>query len=330
MTNNSAMIVHSPTKKDVCRLTKKTANFPKMVVINSTYQCNAKCIHCPYTNSKIRKEERARLTPSVTEKVFKTIADQVGAHKAFLRVSGAGEPFLNKNIVEYIMYAKEKKCQVGVITNGSLATEKKIRPLLEAGIEMIEFSADAGDSATYAKIRRGLDFENMVKNIKKAVELRNRLGSKTNIIASVVNQKLLEGKLENTVKFWEAIADTVQVRKYLTWDINNINDSGDTTPYLNTGSPCPFPFDRILTDTNGDVRFCVYDIKGKTKWGNVLETPLSDIWKGENFTWLRKIHRESKFSKMEICNKCLDRQFRSWEYNYFYLKDKASEHMAKQ
>lgn len=326
MTENPHALKHTLDQKERFELTEKTQFFPKMVVINSCYPCNALCPHCPYTptNSKIRMEQRATQFPYIPWDVFKAIADEVGKYQAILRISGAGEPLLHKEMIDYIEYAKSAGCEVGLITNGSLMTEEKAERLIGCGIEMIEFSVDAADPATYDIVRKGLKFETTLENVKRAVAIRNRLKAKTGIIASVVNQKLVHDMLDDIVAFWEKIVDTVQVRKYLTWDINDLSESGDLTPYLDAEAPCPFPFDRLLIDTSGDMRFCVYDIKARTNWGNVLRESISSVWTGPKFNWLRELHNEREFGKMKICENCLDRQFRSWTYNYFHLREKAA------
>lgn len=270
-------------------------------------------------------EERARQFPYMPWDVFKTIADQVGEHKAILRFSGAGEPMVHKQCVDYMEYAKAVGCEVGLITNGSLMTEESALRMLKAGVEMIEFSVDAADSDTYDIVRKGLKFEKTLENVRRTVALRDSMKARTRIIASVVDQKLVHDQMKEIVAFWEPIVDVVQVRKYLTWDINDLENSGDITPYLDPQAACPFPFDRLLIDSNGDMRFCVYDIKAQTNWGNVLQETISSVWTGPLFETLRKFHNDRQFNKMEICEKCLDRQFRSWDYNYFLLREKAEQ-----
>ncbi|MEO5361162.1 MAG: radical SAM protein [Nitrospirota bacterium] len=322
---NDNNINHFPYNMNTLEQFKTTKAFPNMVAINSTYICNSKCPHCPYTNSTIRQEQRSLDFPYMPEDVFKTIAEQTGQNKAILRISGAGEPLLHNRLTEYVEYAKKHGCTVGLITNGSLMFEDKIRQFLNAGVDAIEFSVDAADAEMYAIVRKGLDFEKTLDNVRRTVELRNMLNPSTNIIASVINQKISSDKIPQIVEFWEKIVDSVQVRKYLTFDINDLADSGDITPYLNTDAPCPFPFDRIMIDTNGDVRFCGYDIKGRTNWGNVLKESITDIWGGPNFQWLRELHIKREFHRMKLCENCADRQFRSWKYNYYYLIEKAAE-----
>lgn len=308
-------------------LTEETRVFPKMVVIVTCYPCNAFCPHCPYTptNSKIRMEERARQFPYMPWDVFKAIADETGKHKAILRFSGAGEPMVHKQCVDYMEYAKSVGCEVGLITNGSLMTEEKARRILDAGVEMIEFSMDAADTQTYDIVRKGLKFEKTLAYLKRTVELRDALKAKTRIIVSVVDQKIVHDQIDDIVAFYEPLVDAVQVRKFLTWDINDLENSGDITPYLDPQAACPFPFDRLLIDSDGSMRFCVYDIKARTNWGNVLKESISSVWTGPLFDELRRFHNDREFNRNEICEKCLDRQFRSWDYNYFMLREKAQQ-----
>ena len=309
------------------QLTEETRTFPKMVVIVTCYPCNAFCPHCPYTpgNSKIRMEPRARDFPFIPWEVFKKIADECGEHKAILRFSGAGEPLLHKQCVEMVEYAKAVGCEVGLITNGSVLDEEKAVRLLKAGTEMIEFSMDAADPVTYDIVRKGLKFEKTLENLKRIMALRDAMKAPTRIIVSVVDQKIVHDNIDEIVDFYEPLVDVVQVRKYLTWDINDLANSGDMTPYLDPQAACPFPFDRLLIDSNGEMRFCVYDIKARTNWGNIMEQSISSVWTGPDFDALRKFHNDREFYKMEICEKCLDRQFRSWDYNYFMLREKAEQ-----
>jgi len=298
-------------------------DFPRMVVLNLDFTCNARCIHCPYTNSGIRQESRALKYKFMSEEIFKKIASQAGEHNSFIRISAAGEPLLHPKLLSLIEYAKIKGCGIGLITNGSLVTQEVSDKLLEMNIENIEFSADAHDKVTYEKIRIGLNWDDFLANIKYFRKRRDELKTNTNIIISAVNQKLISKDIEKIKKFWSGLADEVQIRKYLSWGINLKEKSGDAIPYLENNTPCPIPFDRMFFDTNGDVRMCIYDIKGKTNYGNVLKKTIKQIWQGKEFTALREVHLKREFHKNPTCQNCWDRQFRSWEYNYFHLTQEA-------
>jgi hypothetical protein len=108
---------------------------------------------------------------------------------------------------------------------------------------------DAGDPLIYAKVRKGLKWDVLLKNVKRTVELRNRVKGSTKIIASGVNQ--IDVNIEEVAKFWEPIVDNFQKRKYLTWGINDPTKSADPTPYLPPEQyiPCPFIFERLNIDS---------------------------------------------------------------------------------
>jgi radical SAM protein with 4Fe4S-binding SPASM domain len=296
---------------------QEAKDFPMMCVLSFVYICNARCPNCPYTNSNIRVSYQDQ--PFMSEKTFKIIADQCGQYGAWLRISGGGEPMLHPQSVELLEYAKSVNARVGLITNGSLFTEENSIRLLRAGIDMIEFSVDAGDAQSYSRVRQGLDWGNLVNNVKRMYKLRNKLGSPTKIIASVVNQVGID--VEAAVRFWSPIVDNIQKRKYLTWGINNPSNSADPAPYLPPEQhiPCPFIFERLNIDSKGKVMVCGYDISANTDMGNVHTQSIKDIWHGEKFEYFRKMHLSRRGLEINLCKDCPDWKYRSWTYNYWKI-----------
>lgn len=297
--------------------------FPMMCVLSFVYVCNAKCPSCPYTNSTIRADYKDR--PYMNADTFKIISDQCGKYNAWVRISGGGEPMLHPQAVELLEYAKRVGARVGLITNGSRFTEESSRRLLEAGVDMIEFSVDAADAKTYDVVRKGLDWETLLANIKRMVELRNRLKASTKIIASGVNQQGVD--IDVVAKFWEPIVDNFQKRKYLTWGINDPGKTADASPYLPPEQhiPCPFIFERLNIDSRGKVMVCGFDIAAVTDMGNIHEKSISEIWHGEGFELFRRKHLAGKGHELELCRDCPDWKYRSWKHNYWKIVKNAEE-----
>lgn len=311
-------IKHTP---EVFGFKEGCEEFPKMIVVSVSYVCNARCSHCPYTNSQIRRQYHK--FKFIQPDLFKKISDEAGEYGAYIRLTGGGEPLLHPQILELIEYAKSKGARIGLITNGSLLTPSTSNRLLSAETDMIEVSADAGDAETYAMIRVGLDFDKLVRNVRHLVKERNRRKSKSRVIASVVNQKAVRDKLDEIVEFWANIVDDVQVRKFLTWNILNSSESGDPEPYLGERVPCPWPFERLNIDTRGVVGFCGFDIKWESNFGNVYKRSIKSIWNGRKFNQWRKLILEGKYEEIPICRVCPDWRYRSWEYNYYLVVKKA-------
>jgi radical SAM protein with 4Fe4S-binding SPASM domain len=222
-------------------------------------------------------------------------------------------------------YAKKVGAKVGVITNGSIFTEEISKRLLEAKVDMIEFSVDAADPETYSKVRKGLNWDILLENVKRMVALRNQLERPTKIIASGVNQ--VDVNIEEVAKFWELIVDNFQKRKYLTWGITDPSKSADPTPYLPPEEliPCPFIFERLNIDSRGKVMVCGFDIAAKTDMGNVHEKSLKEIWHGKGFEYYRQKHLARRGQEIDLCKDCPDWKYRSWQHNYWKIVKKAEK-----
>jgi len=314
-------------KQEKYGIREEAQEFPMMCVLSFVYVCNLQCPNCPYNNSDIRTKYKDALF--MPERIFKKIADECGIYNSYIRISGGGEPMLHPQAVELMEYAKSKNARIGLITNGSRFSEESLARLIRAQVDMIEFSVDASDEETYNKVRPGGDFNTVVRNVKTAVSIRNREKSNTKIIVSVINQIGVD--VEEAKKFWGAIVDDVQIRKYLTWGYNK-DQSADSTPYLppHERVPCPWLFERLNIDSRGDVTICGEDIAFAEKFGNILEESIKDIWHGERFTYLRKKHLSRQGDEIPICSKCPDWQYRSWNYNYWNIIKKAESHKNSQ
>jgi MoaA/NifB/PqqE/SkfB family radical SAM enzyme len=309
-------------------LRQEASKFPMMLVLSFVYPCNAECPHCPYTNSNIRDDYKD--APYMSEEIFRRIADESGPHGAYLRISGGGEPMLHPKAVELLTHAKRVGCKIGLITNGSAFTENNSLALLEAGIDMIEFSVDARDAETYAIVRKALKWDRLLKNARRMIDMRNRLGSASKIVASGVNQKGVD--IDAVEQFWreEIGVDNFIKRKFLTWGSNTSLDdsrSADTTPYIDTEEvPCPFIFERLNIDSRGNVMVCGYDIAANTSMGVVGKQTISEIWHGEGFRQYRETHLARRGKDIAMCRTCPDWKYRSWQHNYWKVVKNAEAH----
>lgn len=305
----------------------EAAEFPMMCVLSFVYPCNAECPHCPYTNSNIRDDYKD--VPFMPPETFRRIADEAGPHGSYLRISGGGEPMLHPKAAELLVYAKERGCRIGLITNGSAFSERSTNALVGAGVDMIEFSVDACDPATYAIVRKGLKWERLLRNARRVIDARDRLRSPTKIIASAVNQQGVD--IDAVERFWrEQIGvDNFIKRKFLTWGVNTSLDdarSADPAPYLNTDEvPCPFIFERLNIDSRGNVMVCGYDIAANTSMGNVNDRSIREIWHGEGFRHYREMHLARRGKEIAMCAGCPDWKYRSWQHNYWKVVKGAEQ-----
>jgi MoaA/NifB/PqqE/SkfB family radical SAM enzyme len=339
-------------------LRRGAEEFPLMVVISIIYPCNFGCPNCPYTdsNSTLRRFYRERDADLIPVELWNKMADECGEYGAWMRCTGGGEPMLHPHMVDMIEYAKHKGARVWLNTNGSMfgPTEKlrnKLDRLIKSGIDLIEFSMDAADRDTYAKVRPPRSgkprdpqkwWDGHLDNIRAALELRKQHQSSTRIVVSMIRQDILGDKMDENVDFWlkEVGVDDVITRKFLTWDDNTSIDSNvslDKHLYADLPTerkqPCVWPFERMNVDTLGQVALCGQDISFRTAefFPNIWNSSLKEIWQGETFNWYRKLHLEGRGAEAFPCRDCSAwfAGVRDWEHGWLKVLKTSGDHLKE-
>lgn len=336
---------------------KSAKQFPMMIVISTVYPCNFGCPNCPYSegNSNLRSQYKEKGGDYFPEELWNKVAVESGPYNTWLRCTGGGEPMMHPRMTQMIEFAKNQGCRVWLNTNGSLfgpnvRQRAKLESIIKNGVDIIEFSMDAGDAVTYNQVRPPLKgavsniesrWSDQVENIRKALEFRLLYKSSTRIVVSIIRQKLIEGKLEDAIRFWmdEVGVDEVITRKFLSWDDNtniNLANAADTKLYqLNVNEefkdPCVWPFERLNIDTLGRIALCGQDISFRTAnlFPNLKEASIKEIWLGETFTRYRERHLEGKGSTLFPCKGCSAWKagIRDWEYGWIQVLDKSAQNV---
>src|SRR5690606_19218841 len=133
--------------------------WPDIVQIESTNLCNAKCVFCP-------RDEMHRQQGVMDFDLFRKIVDECAELGiTHVRVHNYGEPFLDRQLVEKVRYAKSRGiAEVGMISNGSLITEPLARGMIEAGLDAINISVDASGKEGCASTRLHLSVDEEIVN----------------------------------------------------------------------------------------------------------------------------------------------------------------------
>lgn len=145
--------------------------------LDPTNKCNHDCIGCYAKGAGGRTNN-----DSINLEQGKSYIDQMVNLKAkAISFTGGGDPMANKHTPSLIEYAKEKGLDVGMVTNGTIFTNKSIDIILENN-SWIRISMDAGSHEVYSAIRRvkspgpaGLNkaLENLAKLSKRKKELNS-------------------------------------------------------------------------------------------------------------------------------------------------------------
>src|SRR3954447_5878461 len=149
----------------------RAPGMPEIVQIESTNICNAKCVFCP-------RDDMHRKQGIMTVDLFRKIVDECAELGiTHVRMHNYGEAFIDRRLVEKVKYAKDKGIkEVGMISNGSLITEKVARGMIEAGLDAINISVDASGKDVFESTRIGLKYDKVIANVERLVRLRAETG----------------------------------------------------------------------------------------------------------------------------------------------------------
>ena len=271
---------------------KIVADFPLHLDIESTNDCNLKCLMC---GRNWMKEKIGYIDWNLFTKI---IDEAEKYHLPSVKFNYRGEPLLHPDIVKMVKYAKEKGIlEVQFNTNGLLLDEKKAEELIEAGLDRIIFSFDGASKETYEKIRRGSNYERVINNIKNLVRLRNERGLKRPLVRTqMVKMPANEREVEDFVRMWLPINNRVAV--------NALMDMTGSKKEEVEHFSCPQIWQRLMICWDGHVRMCCGDWYGKFPLDDVKKTSVYDIWHGEKLNRIRKLHTEGNFNKISVCAHC--------------------------
>lgn len=282
---------------------------PPILLIENTNACNANCIICS-------RDLMTRDIGFMDYELFKKVVDEsaeLGCKS--IKITGFGEPFIDKNIFEKIKYVKSKNIPyVCLFTNGSLLKNEHILKILDSGLDEIFFSIDTSIKDNYEKIRRGLSFEKTDSAVIGIQHLKqNKHAKKPKVSINAVNCGN-EMDINSLYKRYEKIVDRISVQIAHNWtsDQENITMFKDNNDFLEY--PCPYPYFYMMIRYNGDISICCFDYDSKTILGNVNEDSLKSLWEGSAMIKIRKLMEQGDRIKIKACNRCS--QYPNWWANF--------------
>ncbi len=268
----------------------RAPRLPDIVQIESTNLCNAKCVFCP-------RDEMHRRQGVMDFDLFTKIVDECAELGiTHVRVHNYGEPFLDKQLVEKVRYAKQKGIkEVGMISNGSLITEEIARGMIEAGLDAINISVDAAGKEVFERTRLHLEYDTVINNIRTLARLRSEMGKRRpRLILSFVRQEQSPEE-QAFIDEWSKIADKIHITDLHNW-------AGTLHGRSDVKYPCYRLWQTFTVLWDGRVSLCCADFDGRNVLGDLRSSKLIDIWNAPAYRAVRRQHLES--GGPEICRSC--------------------------
>jgi wyosine [tRNA(Phe)-imidazoG37] synthetase (radical SAM superfamily) len=163
--------------------------------------CNLKCVMCDMsTEGRQRhghhdpeKDIHSQKKQFLPFESFKKVIDSINDSKikvGVLSLFWLGEPLINPEInkmLEYLNRSMKNFDGWMIHTNANVMPESTIKLMLESkGKNVLHFSIDAGEKETYEKIRKGGNYETVVENIQKVLDMLKDIKTETRLILQFI------------------------------------------------------------------------------------------------------------------------------------------------
>ncbi len=275
---------------------------PTRIWLEPTNACNLRCIMCP-NGTDYNALQRGMMEWDLFEELISQIKEFAYDVNLFHR----GESLLHPRFVDMVKITAEAGLRPRLHTNATILDEKYSREIIKAGLDFISFSFDGYDKETYERVRVGANFEEVLGNIIKFLEIKKELGTgKPYTIIEVMEvlkgseEELAKKRDEFRAKFNDLPLEKFIVRRIHNWaGLYDINRKGKLN-YV----PCTFPFYSMTIFYDGKVPACPQDFFGEIIIGDATRDRLLDIWNGENMKAMRKSFASENNEKHPRCQKC--------------------------
>lgn len=303
-------------------MTNDEMNLPYHAHIEPTTYCNIKCENC--INDTVQAERRGHLSINTLKDILKMMP--------FIRdisLLGLGEPLMNPEILDMLGLIKSKGIACRIATNGILLDKIDIMKLLNS-IDQCIISFDAATKEKFEEVRKGSDFDRIIKNIKDIVNIKNKNKIPTEIsFHTVITKNNLEEVLSipevaaklgiDRLRFVMAVQYTPKIPNPKSQISNQeierelMKTLNDRCKRYNLGfsfttsekkfQTCWWPNGGIYVTYDGFITPCCLRMDPIVyNFGNIFKNSVDEIFSGEKYQGFRMSFKEGRVP--DICSTC--------------------------
>jgi len=285
------------------------ATWPYELHLELTNICNAKCIFCPY---RFQERETGYMLDEVFHKAISDFVADGGGGVFFTPI--VGDALIDKQFLERVKYARAQPQvdDIKVITNAILVDRFGAREIIEAGLTEIMISTAGFDEAMYERVYQNKKYKAMRTHVLALLEANKQAGSPVQITIGLRPDVPL-GQVMRFPDFQEILA--YEPKLDFTWSFTSAGGRIQRemlTKHMKLRvpppkqEPCVSTLNGPVVLQDGTVLICscvaAMDAVDDLAIGNVMESPLSTIWRSEKAKAIRRSFGTPELN--ETCRKC--------------------------
>ncbi len=287
------------SKKDKIKKNFTTPDLPKRIIIAFIDgYCNLKCPMC-FVHGQSDPEAIKKIRGIMPIEKARIIFEEIKSKNIIIGPSTWSEPFILKDMNEYLKEIKSYGFNITLNTNSLLLKKKDLQLFIDIEIDSIFFSVDAmTDETLFSK--RGIKKLSRIRDtIFSLLELRGNLSHPRIGVSYTLSIENLHEK-ESFIEYWLKYVDVVRINNV----IDSINFSTNSNSIPKERIPCGMLYDTMVLNHKGDAVICCLDAFYEYKLGNVFDLGVKNLWHSKKFNEIRKHHEDKKYYKIPICQNC--------------------------
>jgi len=297
--------------------------------IEITNACNHRCIFCP---NSFHGRKRKNMDPILVERIIVEAAElKIKRVALFMN----GEPFLVPDLAKYVKLCKIQGIEyVFITTNAGVATEDRMIEVLEAGLDSIKFSINAGTRESYKKIHGADGYDKAMSLLRFTRKHRDENHLACRILVGFVVTDFTQEEMELQASEIINVADDILFFKpdnfggymtelYKNYFSKNVDTELPFYDYPNKNLPCTMLFNSINVTCEGYLTLCCSEALNYMVIEDINKLSLKDAWHSKAMAEIRTRHINGNVSNTQ-CYRCIfDTQTSVEPLNYeFFLKGK--------
>ncbi len=267
--------------------------YPRLVAVETTNHCNAKCVFCP--NNALARD-KGPMADDVFEKIIEDCREfPLEAIEPFIQ----GDPFSDPQILPRLEHIRRRlpKTKLRLYTNGYGMAPKKIDQMLDLGIDHLFVSVNTLDPAKYRSVM-GIPLKRTLDNLEYLTDpaRKHRVAKKITLRMVRLGDTTLEEQ-DDFIRYCKAKG----VRKFIVGLFNYKGDVNSSLPVPRYG--CEH-VNRLDILANGKITLCCMDQDGEYGWGDVRKQSVLELYQHSTARRYRELHASGRRREIEPCGTC--------------------------
>ncbi len=276
---------------------------PHIHQIEPTNRCNYSCIMCPrdaYMSRKIGYMDMESFRRIIGE--ISTFPDDIKTKE--IELFHFGESLFHPQILEMVGCTASAGLRPVLSVNPANLSQDQIDRLAGSGPLKIIVSLDSLNPERFKAIRGPVaDLDKAVSNTEAL--LHKSAGNRDIVIViRMIVMDINQEETESFRLFWQQRGIDPVFREFFPWNTAALAELGCFSTYP-PHMPCPFPWQHMVVQWNGDVVPCCRDFNGTIRLGNITRSSLQDIWNGSQYEDFRRNMATGR-DLPTCCRECLD------------------------